>query len=104
MGYAGGMKQDQIKDRVRAVVERHSLPDFIVGYEVRLGEFDGDPALWVVFKMIPGPGRMTPEIDRRVKAMSALEAALLPGLLEAFEDGSIYFHYEANRSRVPVAE
>lgn len=104
MGYAGDMKQDQIKDRVRAVVERHSLPDFIIGYEVRLGEFDGDPAMWIAFKMIPGPGRMTPEIDRRVKAMGVLEGALLPGLLEAFEDGSVYFRYEADRSQAPVAE
>lgn len=104
MGYAGGMKQDQVKERVRTVVERHSLPDFIIGYEVRLGEFDGDPAMWIAFKMIPGPGRMTPEIERRVKAMRALENALLPGLLEAFEDGSVYFHYEADRSQASVAE
>lgn len=104
MGYGGGMKQDQIKDRVRAVVEQHSLPDFIIGFDVRLGEFDGDPAMWVTFNMIPGPGRMTPEITRRVRAMNALEAALLPSLLEAFENGSVYFHYKADRSQVPVAE
>lgn len=98
------MRHDQIEKRVRAVVERRPLPDFIIGFEVRFGEFDGDPAMWIAFKMIPGPGRMTPEIDRRVKAMGALEDALLPGLLEAFEDGSVYFRYEADRSRAPAAE
>lgn len=104
MGYAGRMKQDQIVQRVRAVVERQPLPDFIIGFNVRLGEFDGDPALWVIFNMIPGPGQMSPEIKRRVRAMAILEEALLPGLLEAFEDGAVYFHYEADRSRLTVAE
>ena len=104
MGYVAGMKQDQIEKRVRAVVERHPLPDFIIGFEVRFGEFDGDPAMWIAFKRTPGPGRMTPEIDRRVEAMNALEDALLPELLEAFEDGSIYFRYENDYAQVPVAE
>lgn len=104
MRYAGGMKQDQIVQRVRAVVERQPLPDFMTGFDVRLGEFDGDPALWVIFKLIPGPDQMSPEIKRRVRAMAVLEEALLPGLLEAFEDGAVYFHYERDRSRIAVAE
>ena len=65
MGYAGGMRHDRIAERVRAVVERHALPDFITGFEVRFGEFDGDPAMWVVFKRTPGPDRMTPESSTR---------------------------------------
>ncbi len=97
------MRHDQIEKRVRAVVERHPLPDFIIGFEVRFGEFDGDPAMWIAFKRIPEPGRMTPEITRRVKAMNELENALRPELLEAFEDGSIYFRYENDYSRAPVA-
>ncbi len=104
MGYAGGMKQDRIKDRVSAVVERHSLPDFIVGYEVRLGEFDGDPAMWIAFKRTPGPSRMTPEVDRRIKAVNALEDALLPELLAEFDDTSVYFRYETDLTQASAAE
>ena len=47
---------------------------------------------------------MSPEIKRRVRAMAVLEEALLPGLLKAFEDGAVYFHYERDRSRIAVAE
>ena len=98
------MRHEQIEKRVRAVVEGHPLPDFLIGFEVRFGEFDGDPAMWIAFRRIPGPGRMTPEITRRVKAMNELEDALLPELLEAFEDGSIYFRYENDPAQAPVAE
>ena len=104
MGYAGGMKQDRIAERVRAVVDRHTLPDFITGFDVRFGEFDGDPAMWVVFKRTPGPDRMTPELTRRIKAVNALERALQPGLLDVFEDGAVYFRYETEPSRASAAE
>lgn len=101
MGYAGGMKEASIQDRASAVVRRHSLPDFITGFEVRVGEFDGDPALWIAFKMVPGPGRMSPEVERRVTAITALKNVLLPELLEEFEDRFPYFRFEADRGEAP---
>lgn len=97
------MKASQIVEKVREIVGRHQLPDFITGFEVRLGEFDGDPAMWIAFKMIPGPGRMTPETERRVDSISVLTKALTPELLEAFEDRYPYFRFEADRDREPVA-
>ena len=35
--------------RIRSIVQRHKLPDFVSGFHVRLGEFDGDPAMWIIF-------------------------------------------------------
>ena len=95
MGYAGFMKHEDAIAKVREIVDHHRLPDFIVGYDVRLGDFDGDPALWVVFRVTPGPSRLNAEVDRRVAAMKALHDALRPDLLEAFEDRFPYFRYES---------
>lgn len=94
MVYAVGMKPQDTIAKVREIVDRHTLPDFIRGYDVRLGEFDGDPALWVVFRVTPGPDRLNAEVNRRVAAMKALHAALRPELLEAFEDRFPYFRSE----------
>ena len=104
MGYVGRMRHDRIVERVRALVERHALPDLITGFEVRFGEFDEDPAMWVVFKRTPGPDRMTPELTRRIKAVNEIECVLQPELLDVFEDGSVYFWYETDRTRASAAE
>ena len=88
------MRYDEIIARVRGIVDRHALPDFMRGYDVRLGEFDGNPALWVVFRVTPGPSRVDAEVERRVAAMRALYNVLRPDLLEAFEDRFPYFRTE----------
>ena len=36
--------------RMRAMMERFPLPDFVVGYTIELGEFDEEPAVWVRFE------------------------------------------------------
>ena len=94
MVYASPMKHQDTIAKVRGIVDRHMLPDFIRDYDVRLGDFDGDPALWVVFRVTPGPSRLNAEVDRRVAAMKALHDALRPDLLAAFEDRFPYFRYE----------
>lgn len=104
MGYGGRMRHDRIAERVRALVKRHALPDLITGFEVRFGEFDGDPAMWVVFKRTPGPDRITPELTRRIKAVNELERMLQPELLDVFEDGSVYFRYGTDHTRASAAE
>ena len=95
------MKQVQIIEKVREIVGRHPLPDFITGFDVRLGEFGGDPAMWIAFKMIPGPGRLTPETERRADEMAALQDQVFPALLAEFEDRWPYFRYEADRGAEP---
>lgn len=94
MGYAAPMKPEDAIAEVRGIVDRHPLPDFIRGYDVRLGEFDGDPALWVVFRVVQGPDQLGAEVDRRVAALKTLHDALRPELLAAFEDRFPYFRSE----------
>ncbi len=98
------MKASQIVDKVREIVGRHALPDFITGFDVRLGEFDGDLAMWIAFKMVPGPGKLTPETERRVEHITALQDALMPELLDEFDDRYPYFRFEAERDPKLLAE
>ena len=98
------MKYDEIVAKAREVVGRHALPDFVTRFEVRLGEFDGDPAMWVVFKTLPEPPIRTPAFEQRVDGIGAVIAAVQPDLLEAFEDRFPYFRFETDRELKPVAE
>jgi len=102
MGYAGGMKHEDTIAKVREIVDRHRLPGFIIDYDVNLGDFDGDPALWVVFRVTPGPSQRNAEVDRRVAEMKTLHDALRPELLAAFEDRFPYFRYQTAALK-PVA-
>lgn len=97
------MREQDIVGKAREIVDRHSLPDFIWNYDICLDDFDGDPALWVVFRVTPGPDRMGAEVDRRVTAMKALHGALRPELLAAFEDRFAYFRYESVALQPTVA-
>ena len=98
------MKYDRIVEKAREVVGRHALPDFVTRFEVRLGEFDGDPAMWIVFKMLPEPPIGSPAFEQQVNGISAIVAAVMPDLLEAFEDRFPYFRFETDREMKPVAE
>jgi len=91
------MRESQIADKVREIVGRHRLPDFITGLDVRLGDVEGDPAMWVVFRTTPGPTSWSSEAERRVAGITAVKDALLPDLLDAFEDRFPYFRFESDR-------
>ncbi len=96
------MKEQAIPEAVKEIVGRHTLPDLIVGLDVRLGEFDGDPAMWLIFRTTPGDQTRTVEHDRRVAEISRLKEALLPDLLNAFDDRFPYFRFESERSLSPT--
>lgn len=98
------MKYDRIVEKAREVVGRHALPDFVTRFEVHLGEFDGDPAMWIVFKMLPEPPIGSPAFEQQVNGISAIVAAVMPDLLEAFEDRFPYFRFETDRELKSVAE
>ncbi len=98
------MKYDEIVAKAREIVSRHPLPDFVTGFEVRLGEFDGDPAMWIVYMTLPEPPGMNPEVQRRVPLITALIKSVMPDLLDAFEDRFPYFRFETDRELKPVAE
>ena len=90
------MKYDEIVAKVREIVGRRLLPDFVTRFEVRLGEFDGDPAMWIEFKTLPAPPGWSPEFERRVDDIGALKKSVQPDLLEAFEDRFPYFRFETD--------
>lgn len=94
------MKQSEIVDKVRAIAGRLPLPDLITDFDVRLGDINGDSAVWIVFKTLPGPTSWGPKAERTVRAMNVLHDGLRPDLLEAFEDRFPYFRYE----EVPVPQ
>lgn len=96
------MKHDEIVAKARDVVARHPLPDFVTRFEVRLVKFDGDPAMWIVFKTVPEPPGWSPEFKRRVDGIAALTKAVHPDLLDAFEDRFPYFRVETDRDLKPV--
>ena len=96
------MKHSEIIDTARQIVGRHALPDFVTQFEVRLGEFDGDPAMWIVFKTLPEPPGWSLEFERRVDGISALKKSVQPDLLKAFEDRFPYFRFETDPDLKPV--
>ena len=51
------------------IVAGHKLPPFVTGYDVRLGEFDGDPALWVEFKLDADITSATPDRREKLEAL-----------------------------------
>lgn len=71
---------------ITGVVSRHLLPDFISGFEVRLGEFGDDPAAWMVFKLIGADPSSEEDLDKRVKDLAALRNTKSEDLLEAVDD------------------
>lgn len=97
------MRYDEIVAKAREIVSRHPLPDFVTGFDVRLGEFDGDPAMWIVFKTLPEPPGWNPEVERRVPLIGALMDAVEPDLLRAFEDRYPYFRFVDDDALKPAA-
>ena len=88
------MEESPIIAKVRDIVGRHKLPDFVVGFDVRLGEFDGDPAMWIVLKTASGPTSWGSELEQQVEAIRLVKEAIRPELLEAFDDRYPYFRVE----------
>lgn len=52
--------------RIREIVGRHPLPQFVTGFDVRLGEFDDEPAMWITFHTTGG--RPAAEEARKLRA------------------------------------
>lgn len=88
------MKEAQIVEKVREIVGRHALPDFITGFDVRLGESDSGPAFWIAFRVVAGPTFDYPDVEEQVSKIIALEKDLMPELLSSFDEHMPYFRYE----------
>jgi hypothetical protein len=78
--------------RIREIVGRHALPEFVTGFDVRLGEFDGDPAMWITFHTTEAGSDA--ELNRQVAEVATLRQKVQTDLLEAFEDRFPYFRID----------
>jgi hypothetical protein len=77
--------------RARQVVSGHPMPDFISGFDVRLGESDGDPALFVIYWTRDDNENwlelfLSEEWERRAKEYRKLDDAVIPRLIDVLED------------------
>jgi hypothetical protein len=85
--------------RVEEAVRRHPLPPFVTGFEVGYGnDYDGDPACWITFKLVPND--WSPE--QRVEALRKLMDAVRPDLMQVLQDRWPYFHFMSDLSEAAV--
>ena len=88
--------------RINEIVAAHPLPPFITGYDVRLGEFDGDPALWVEFKLNADITSATPDRREKLDALEHLRKSVQSDLLDAFDTRFPYFRYKVDPALRPA--
>ena len=87
---------------INEIVAGHPFPPFVTGYDVRLGEFDGDPALWVEFKLDADVTSATPDRRERLDALERLRKSVQSDLLDAFETRFPYFRYKVDPALRPA--
>lgn len=68
--------------RIREIVGRHPLPDFVTGFDVRLGEYDGDPAVWITLTLTGSDALGLDELQRRAKILLHVHNGLTDALLD----------------------
>lgn len=90
--------------RIREIVRHHALPDFVTGFDVRLGDFEGDPAVWIVFAIQAPATRSRSATDDIVASMNNLVRSLRYELLDKVDGRYPFFRFEtASVSDVPAA-
>ena len=94
---------DEDVRRVEDVVRKHPLPDYITGFDVEFGEFDGDPAMWVRFKMRdsgPPSAARIEELRSHFNEMNALAMAVRMDLLRLGLDHWPYIRFTSALSGI----
>lgn len=81
--------------RIREVVRRHILPNFVTGFDVRLGDFDGDPAMWITFETRADQDSSRANRTHRAQILGHLRKAVQSDLLETFDQRFPYFRFIA---------
>lgn len=89
--------------RIRGVVSRHALPEFVAGFDVELGEFDDEPAMWIIFHLTGE--RPAAWEDRRARAETMRQTihALTMELYETGEGRYPYFRLTRTDQDAPSA-
>ena len=83
--------------RVEDVVRAQRMPPFVDGFDVEYGDdHDGDPAVWVVFKLREGGVPVTRDlaaIQPQIDAMNRLSSDTLSNLVELVPDRIVYVRF-----------
>ena len=87
-----GTQADEVV-RIRQIVDRHSLPDFVAGYDVELGDFDDEPALWIIFHTTGRMPAAWEERRTRAETLRSLIQAVHPDLLSAVQTRYPYYRF-----------
>jgi hypothetical protein len=86
---------------VEAAVRKHPLPPFVTGFDVEYGDdHDGDPALWVLFKLKENGVPRTPrleEIQPQIDAMNRLVSDVRSDLVDIIPDRIVYARFTSDR-------
>ena len=83
--------------RIREIVTRHALPDFVTRFDIRLGEFDGDPAFWIDIRTTEEPRWNSAELKARADEIVAFESRLQDDLLAEISDRYPFFRIVSDR-------
>ena len=84
---------------ISAVVERHGWPDSIEGFKVRLGEFEGDPAVWITYQMKAEALPLQEGWEDRADRLNALANAVSFALLDVDDKRQTFFRFADPPSR-----
>jgi len=89
------MNETELVGKARSIVGRHSLPDFIRGFDVEFAEFDGDGAIYVIYRTDRLSQSDIAAAERRVPEIIGLERRVMTDLLQEFDDYFPYFRYKS---------
>ncbi len=89
------MNETELVGKARNIVGRHPLPDFIKGFDVEFAEFDGDGAIYVIYKTDRLSQSDISAAERRVPEIIALERRVMNDLLQEFDAYFPYFRYKS---------
>ncbi len=90
-------KRDREADeaaRLRSVVTRQNLPDFVQDFELRFGEAEGEPAVWIVFHTKGDLPSDQAEADRWLGEVATLTNAVREQILDDDGQRFPYFRFE----------
>ena len=79
--------------RVRAMMDTFDMPEFVSGYTVDLGEFDGDPVVWIRFETNHRFPDTKDEILEVGRALSELSARAYMHLRRLLPERYPYFRF-----------
>lgn len=76
---------------IREIVARQMLPDFVTGFAVELGDFDGDPATWIELKLSGSDELGLPELQRRADILVPFQQELTNELHKHGQDRFVFY-------------